>query len=51
MLGLQRVSSAMLMRSTSEKVSFNHAPGATPYEAPKNLPNKFLPLPLTVKSF
>jgi hypothetical protein len=51
MLGLQRVSSAMLMRSTSEKVSFNHAPGATPYETPKNLPNKFLPLPLTVKSF
>lgn len=46
MLGLHRVSSAMLMRSTSQKVP--RLASASAFELPKHLPNKFAPLELTV---
>lgn len=49
MLGLQRVSSAMLMRSSS-MMGTKQKSGTTtvPFEAPRNVPNKFAPLELTV---
>jgi hypothetical protein len=47
MLGLHRVSSAMLMRSTSQKVP--RLASASAFELPKHLPNKFAPLELSVR--
>ena len=49
MLGLQRVSSAMLMRSNSMGAKQNSASDL--FEAPKNLPNQFAPLDLIVSRF
>jgi hypothetical protein len=48
MLGLHRVSSAMLMRSTSHKGP--RLASASAFELPKHLPNKFAPLELTVNT-
>lgn len=48
MLGLQRVSSAMLMRTNSQAAVAKPSAGTALAEPSKNLPNKFAPLELTV---